>query len=242
MKTTIKSNQKVKSSRLEIDSKRKSARTTRNEEDIEKPLLQNFKVSSKKSKLIIASLILLVLLGGLGYFGYKSLVLAWVDNTPITRYTLYKQMEEKFGQQYTEQLIVESLIAKEAKAKGVEVSDMDIDSEIGKIQESQGGADKLEQALTAQNMTMPQLRNQLKFRLMIEKTFGKDIAITEQELNEYIEKNKAQMPPMEGMSASESASLKQQVSQSLKSEKLNKTFEDWIKMTQEGPRVKKVSI
>jgi len=195
-----------------------------------------------KNKWMIGVLVLIILLGGVGYFGYQHLVLAWVDNTPITRYTLYKQLEEKYGKGFTEQLISESLIIKESQAKGVEVTDVDIDPEIKKIEDSQGGADKLKQAIETQNVTMLQLRNQIKYKLLIDKSFGKDVTITEQEVNEYIEKNKDQMPPLEGMPASESAKLKQQISDSLKSEKVNKTFEDWLRESLQSSRVKRMQI
>ncbi len=244
MDTNTKTKSKRQNSNAQvISSRRKTSRTiVKDETNNELPMYNSFSLSSKKSRLVIGSLVLLIALSAIGYFGYNSLVLAWVDNTPITRFTLYKQMEEKFGKEFTEQLIVESLVNKEAKSKGIEVSEMDIDMEVQKIEASQGGADKLSQAMAAQSVTMPQLRNQIKFKLLIDRTFGKDMTITEQELADYMEKNKAQIPPMEGMQASESAELKKQISDSLKNEKVTKSFQEWLKQAQESPRVKKVSI
>jgi hypothetical protein len=194
------------------------------------PISPSKKTIASKSfpkKLLIAILVCITLLGFISYFGYKHLVLAWVDNTPITRYSLYKQLEDKYGKDFTEQLISESLIQKEANAKGVEVSETEIDGEIKKIEDSQGGAEKLKQAMEAQNVTMTQIRNQIKYQLMIVK--------------DYIEKNKDQMPPAEGMTASESAKLNQQIRESLKKEKVNKTFEDWLREALKSSRVKRLS-
>ncbi len=208
------------------------------------PISPSKKTIASKSfpkKLLIAILVCITLLGFISYFGYKHLVLAWVDNTPITRYSLYKQLEDKYGKDFTEQLISESLIQKEANAKGVEVSETEIDGEIKKIEDSQGGAEKLKQAMEAQNVTMTQIRNQIKYQLMIDRTFGADMALTDQEVKDYIEKNKDQMPPAEGMTASESAKLNQQIRESLKKEKVNKTFEDWLREALKSSRVKRLS-
>lgn len=200
-----------------------------------KPLLS--KLRNKKTLIVLC---LFIALSAAGYLTYNHLVLAWVDNTPITRYTLYKQLEEKYGKDFTEQLISESLIQKEAKAKGVEVTESEIDGEIKKIEDSQGGAEKLKQAMEAQNVTIPQIRNQIKYQLIIDRAFGKDISLTDQEVKDYIEQNKDRMPPMEGMSASESAQMDQQIRESLKKEKVNKTFEDWLREALQSSRVKRL--
>lgn len=197
------------------------------------------KKQSLKKWWIITALGVIAAVSLLGYLGYKNMVLAWVDNTPITKLTLYKQLEEKYGKDFTEQLISEALILKEAEAKGVQVSETDIDAEIKKIEDQQGGADKLKQAMDAQNVTMIQLRNQIKYKQMIDKSFGKDVTISDQEVNDYMEKNKEQIPPVENMQASESAKLKQQVADSLKAEKINKSFQDWLRESLQSSRVKR---
>lgn len=196
--------------------------------------------SYARNKWLIVILVLIVTVLVFGYLGYKNLVLAWVDNTPITKLTLYKQLEEKYGKDFTEQLISEALIKKEAEAKSVQVTDTEIDAEIKKIEDQQGGADKLKQAMEAQNVTMTQLRNQIKYKQMIDKSFGKNVTVSEKEVSEYMEKNKDQIPPTENMQASESAKLKQQISDSLKNEKINKSFEDWLRQSLQGSRVKRL--
>lgn len=206
---------------------------------LEEKQLPTQKQSLKKWWILVGVGVLLAI-SLIGYLGYKQLVLAWVDNTPITRYTLYKQLEEKYGKDFTEQLISETLIMKEAKARGVSIDESAIDAEIKKIEVSQGGADKLKQAMEAQNITMSQLRSQIKYKLLIDKAFGMDISISDKEINDYMETNKDQIPPTEGMAASESAQLKQQIAETLKGEKINKSFEPWLRDALQSSRVKRI--
>lgn len=218
----------------------RSKRSTHPEIDVNKTERRSV-YSYKRNRLLIIVITLISIVSVFGYLGYKNLILAWVDNTPITKLTLYSQLEEKYGKDFTEQLISETLILKEAQKKGVQVSEDDINGEIKKIEDQQGGAEKLKQAMDSQNVTLTQLRNQIKYKQMIDKAFGKDVAVTDQEVNEYMKKNKAQIPPTENMSASESARLKQQIGDSLKNEKINKLFEDWLRESLKGSRVKRLT-
>jgi hypothetical protein len=132
------------------------------------------------------------------------------------------------------------LILKEAEAKGVAASEFEIDAEVKKIQDSQGGSEKLMQAMEAQNVTMKDLRKQIMYKQLIDKTFGGNSDVTEQEINEYKEKNKDQMPPTDGLSASESAQMKDQIKETIKAEKVNKAFDDWLRDSLQGSRVKRL--
>src|SRR5437763_1391236 len=48
----------------------------------------------------------------------KYMVVAWVDNKPITRFEYYSSLEKKYGKDVREQLIVEKLINDEAQKRG----------------------------------------------------------------------------------------------------------------------------
>lgn len=176
----------------------------------------------------------------LGYLGYKNLVLAWVDNTPLTKFNLYNTLEKRYGKDYTDRLITETLILNEAKNRNVEAADTDLDAEIKKIEDQEGGADKLDQALITQKMTRDDLKSQLKFRILVEKMFGKDVVISDEEIDNFVEKNKAQYPEFENPQSSEAARLRQQVADNLKSDKVSKSFNEWLTTALESSRIKRL--
>lgn len=208
-----------------------------------KPDLLNIE-SEEKSPLkkwwAVTSLGLVAALGLIGYLGYKNMVLAWVDNTPITKLDLYNTLEKRFGKDYTDRLVTETLILNEAKNRGVEISEDEINSEIKKFEDQEGGADKLDQALITQKMTREDLKAQLKFRKLIEKMFGKDVVISDKEISDFVEKNKAQYPEFENPKSSEAGKLKQEIADNLKNEQISKSFNEWLTEAQKSTRIKRL--
>ncbi len=101
-------------------------------------------IISRKNAPIFITILGVVLLG---FLAYRYLVVAWVDQTPITRFQLYSQLEKKYGSDITEQLITEDLIKNEAKKRNVDISDDEIKAELTKIEEQQGGPRKLDEIL-----------------------------------------------------------------------------------------------
>lgn len=191
-------------------------------------------ISVKKKTIILLSIAILAVLG---YLIYKLMIVAWVDNTPITRMQLDKTLEEKYGKDLKEQLISERLISQEAKKRGVNATSQDIDTQIKKIEDQQGGADKLNQLLQMQAMTRKDLTDQIKYQILIEKMFGSDASTTPQEISDYIDKNKDQFADFKDDDSSESAQIKQGVADSLKRQKVGQNFNTWLKQELQGKRV-----
>lgn len=190
---------------------------------------------STKQKIIF--LLLLGILALLIYYGYKFSVLAWVDQTPVTRFQLYQELDKKYGKDLREQLITETLINNEAKKQGVVISQDELDSQIKKIEEQQGGKDKLDQILTLQGMSRQDLDTQIRYQLLIEKMFGKDVTVADNEIKDYIDKNKDQFPDFSDDESSESAKVKTGVADLLKRQKIGQSFNDWLKQALESPRI-----
>lgn len=191
-------------------------------------------IFEKKSKKTISIVLLVIGLGLLAFLASRYLVVAWVGNTPITRIQLYKELEKRYGKDTREQLIVQTLVEQEAKAKGISISQSEIDAEIQKIEKEQGGADKLNEILQLQNINRGDFRNLVRLQLLRQEMFGQGAEITDKELDQYIKDNKEQLP--ENMDQN----LRETIRNNLKQQKINESFNKWLQETLESAKVKRV--
>lgn len=193
---------------------------------------------STKQKMIVLAGIAVV---GLAlFFGYKYLIVAWVDRIPITRFQLDQDLEARYGKDATDRLVGQTLIMSEARKRNVYSNDTDVKTELDKIAEEQGGMDKLTQLLQFQGMTVDDFQKQLKYQILIEKMFGKDMTVSDDEINTYMTTNKDQLPQITDPQSSESAKLKQSILDTLKRQKTTQAFNDWLKQTTASSRVIKL--
>jgi hypothetical protein len=186
-----------------------------------------------KRYLYLGALLLLVL--GAIWLASRFLVVAWVDKQPVTRIEFYKALEQKYGKDVREQLIVEKLVASEAKRRNVSVSDEEISEEVKKIESEQGGKEQLNQILQIQGIAESEFRNLVRLQLLKQKMFGEDINVTGEEVTQYLTENSQSLP-----AATDSASQalqKEQVSEQLKQQKINTNFNNWLRDALGGSRV-----
>ncbi len=168
---------------------------------------------------------LIVLLFSVFLYFFKGLfIVATVNGQPVSRIAVVSELEKQGGKQTLDSMITQVLITQEAKNKNITVSQQEIDEEVKKIEESlskQG--QNLDQALTAQGMSKKTLEQQIKIQKIVDKLLGKDINITDKEVNDYIEKNKDLLPQDQNPEE-----LKSQISQQLKQQKLQEKFQGFI--------------
>lgn len=195
-------------------------------------LRQNYLNRVNKKTVAIAAVV--VGLGLLAFVASKYLVVAWVDNKPISRFDLMGELDKRYGKDTREQLIVQSLIASEAQKKNVSVSDVDIDAEVQKIETEQGGADKLNQALQMQGISQGEFRNLVRLQLLRQKLFSGGTSVSDGEVEAYITENKAQLP--ETIDDKIKSSIKDELLQ----QKTAATYSAWLKDAIAGSRVKRI--
>lgn len=194
----------------------------------------------KVSKRTLALAATIVVIGGLLYLAGRYAVIAWVDNRPITRFQLYSNLENRYGKDMTEQLIVENLIVSEARQKNISATDGEIDAEIKKIEEQQGGADQLNQILQVQGIGQAEFRNLIKLQLLRTKIFSEGIMVSDQQIDSYIDQNKENIPAAtEGASPDDKVKLRQDVKDQLVQEQVSTKFNEWLKTNLQGDRVKR---
>jgi hypothetical protein len=172
---------------------------------------------SKTTKTFIVVLVVFALLLGVAYYFKGVFIAATVNGNPISRMSVVRELEKKAGKNILDTMITKKLIESEVKKQGITVSSEDINSEIKKIEEqvtAQGGT--LEEALAGQGMTEDDLREQIRINKELEQILGDKIAVSDEEINQYLSANK--IPPTKGVSSDD---LKSQIREQLKGQKFN---------------------
>ncbi len=188
-------------------------------------------------------LIAVFLIGGFIYLLSKWLVVAWVDQRPITRVQLLSQLEEKFGENLKDQLISEALIINEAKRRGVSVSEDEINKDFGQTEQQVGGKQMLLSLLARDGTTEEEFRKRIMLQILVQKMFSDGVNVSEDEINKYLEENKDSLPPealQADMSSTVSSQLRIEITDQLKNQKISQAFRTWLEDTKNSSRVIKI--
>ena len=185
--------------------------------------LKGFYKDPKKKKILFILLgvfiIILVLI-----LNINLLVAALVNNRPIFRTQLIKELEKQGGQQVLDSLITETLIKQEAAKNKIVITEADIEAELKKIDDTlkkQGTT--LDDALTLQGQKKDDLKRNLSVKLIIEKLLNDKISISDEEVRKEYDANKSSYPK-----DSKFDDLKEEIRENLKSQKLSQEYQKWI--------------
>ncbi|MBI2065923.1 SurA N-terminal domain-containing protein [Candidatus Woesebacteria bacterium] len=170
----------------------------------------------------VAALIILI---GIVLTLTKSLfVAAIVNGTPISRFTVVKELERQGGADALNTFIERALIFQEAKKQGVSVSKEAIDSQIADIEKLlKGQGVTLDEALKSRGQTRSELIEQIRIQKTVEAILAQKINITEEDLANYFEENKELLE--EGATLE---GVKEDIRQQLFQQKLNEEYSKWI--------------
>ncbi|MFH1840766.1 MAG: SurA N-terminal domain-containing protein [Candidatus Shapirobacteria bacterium] len=186
--------------------------------------IQPVKPIVSRGKKIAITILILFILGALGYNFKHLFVVALVNQTPIARFTFDRQLEKQIGKDFLENEISRQLILQEAAKQKIEVQTSEIDTKVTEIEkqiEDRGA--KLEDLLAAQGQTRDSLRDQLRVQLIIEKILAKDISVTEEEIKTYYDQNKASFAEDQTLDQ-----VKTSVAQQLFQQKLSEKISPWL--------------
>lgn len=185
-----------------------------------------------KTRKFLVPLVIIVLAVAL-YFLKGQLIAATVNGEPISRLALIKELEKQEGAKTLDSLITQTLILQEAKKQKIIISDDELGEEIKKLEESftkQG--QNLNQLLEVQGVSQNELRKQIRLQKIVEKLAGKDIQVSEQEINDYLEKNKNLLPK-----DAKPEDLKLQAKEQLEQEKLNSQIQSLIQSLRQSAKI-----
>lgn len=189
-------------------------------------------------KYLYAVVIVLAVIGVL-FTASRFWVIAWVDNKPVTKFELYSVLESRDAGKTSEELITNALVKSEGSKQRQSISDGEVEAEIKKIEDNQGGAEQLDQILSIRGLTREDFRKLVSQQLLIQKLFGKDVNITEEDVDKYIETEKASLDPkvLASPESSEAARMREGIKEQLKWDKVNENYNNWLKENLEGGRV-----
>jgi len=158
----------------------------------------------------------IIVIGALAYRYKGLLIVATVDGSPISRFSVIEELEKKSGKATLDALIIQKLIAVEAQKKGITVNDNDVNAEIKKIEEQLKEQGKtLAEALSAQGMTEEDLKVQLAIQKKLEKLLADKTQVTDEEIAQFIKDSKIVIP------AGQEDSYKNQARDQIQQNKLN---------------------
>lgn len=178
--------------------------------------------SIKKPYLYTAVAALAVVL--IAYLARGLFVAAIVNGQPITRLAVVKELEQQYGETTINSLITKSLIQQEAKKQNVQISDAEVDTEIKKIEDNiKQQGQNFDELLAAQNLTKDKLKEQIKLEKTIQKIIGKDIQVTDKDVQDYITANAESLP-----ADSDPETLKPAIKQQLEQQKMSEKFQTWL--------------
>ena len=188
---------------------------------LKKQFLSNINSFDKKKAILIAAVLGVA---ALGYLGRGLFVVALVNGTPISRLAVVRELEKQGGSETLDNLVVKSLIFQEARKKGVTVSQEELDQELSRINDivSKQGM-TLDEALALQNQSKNDLIEQIKLQKTVERILADKIAVTEEEVNDYFDKNKELFD--DGAKLEDvSGEIRNQLAQT----KLSSAYQSWI--------------
>ena len=170
----------------------------------------------------IAILLLVgILLGVL--FAYQGLpVAAIVNGQPIFRWEVANVLFQRYGQQTIQGIVTERLIASEAQKSGITVTQTDIDSKSKQILSSFGSNMTVDDFLKFQGMQKQDFDNQIKLQLTVERILGKDLTITDSDVQSFIASNQATLV------ATDPAKLKEEATNAIRDEKISEKVQEWL--------------
>lgn len=183
------------------------------------------KLPVKRQTALIAGIILLLALLGGGLYRYRGLfVAATVNGAPISRLSVIQDLEKQSGKAALDNLIAKKLIRDAAKGKGIAVTPADIDGEMKKIEAQvtgQGGT--LDDALAQQGITRDLLTDQITVRKELEGVLADQTAVSDQEIQDYVAKNKLTAPK-----GTDPSVFTDQIRQQLSQQKFSTAADQWI--------------
>jgi foldase protein PrsA len=211
----------------------KISKKTKTEKTVNKIPLSLIKNFPKANKRNLAILLAIIILAGTLYYFKNQFIVAMVNGKPIFRLTLIRELEKQTGKGVLDSLITKTLILDEAKKQNVSISDGEINEEVKQIEENiskQG--QELTALLDAQGMTRNDLLEQIKLQKTVEKIAGKDISISEQEVDDYIKTNKDLISK-----DTDIEKIKETIKGQLEQEKLNEKIQTWVESLRQNAKI-----
>ncbi|HZJ99557.1 MAG TPA: peptidylprolyl isomerase [Tissierellaceae bacterium] len=129
-------------------------------------------------------------------------IVATVGDMKITKSEFYDELVKQNGTQVLDILVANKIKDAEIEAKDINISDEEIEEDLEKMKEFYGSEEALENDLITYGLTLDDVKNNIKSNLEIELLLEPYIEITDEEMKDYFEANKASFDQVEEVRAS----------------------------------------
>lgn len=189
--------------------------------------------STPKRKKTLYAVIALLLFVGLGYLLFQRglIVASVVNGQPIFTWDLYRVLGARFGLQTLEGMVSEELIRQEAGKAGVAVTQTEIDAKEKEIIKGLGNGANIDELLKFQGITKADFDRQIQLQLTVQKILEKDVTVTDKDVDDFIEKNKA------SLTATEPATLREEAQRAVKDQKVGEKIQSWFTALKEKAKI-----
>lgn len=150
------------------------------------------------------------------------LVAAVVEGRPVWSWELNGVLVDRYGKQTLEGMISEKLIESEARKLGVVMTPAEVAAREEEIVKGLGGGMSLEEILKIQGLTKSEFDRQITLQLTVQKLLGKDLAITDTDVDNFIATNRATLV------ATEEAALKSEARQAILDAYIGEKLQPWF--------------
>jgi foldase protein PrsA len=172
-------------------------------------------IKLNKKTLAIAGIVLAVLV--VAYLLKGLVIAATVNGAPISRFAVISELEKVSGKNALESMITRKLISNEARVKDITVSKEEVAAEIKNIADRlKAQGQELAAALESANMKQSDLEEQIEAQKVIEKLVADKIAVTGEEVANYIKEYK--VPVTKGQEVEINSQIQEQLRQQKLSE------------------------
>lgn len=205
-------------------SRRRSLKTANIVAPVEEARKEPRKISLPKNYFRFAAigLLLIVLALFLAWRNKGLLVAAMVNNQPVFRLSLDRQLESRYGSQTLDEMVGEMLIRQAGAQKKISVTTVEIDGKVAEIEKTLNGRISLKDALAQQGDTVEDFRHRVELQLLLEKLTAGQVQVSDTEITDYIDKNRA------SMTATDEAGLREEAKATLTSDKQNTVLRQYF--------------
>ena len=178
------------------------------------------KAASFRWGVLVVSIFVIIAIFFAASRGY--IVSALVNGKPIFGWELNRALVSRYGTQTLESIISERLIADAAAKGGIVIPQADVDAKVQELVASLGPNVNLDDVLKYQGMTKKEFEDQVRLQMTVEKILGKDIVISDTDVDTFIADNK------DALTATDEAGLRIEAKQTLLSQKINEKIQTWF--------------
>ena len=158
-------------------------------------------------------------------YAVKSLfIVAVVNNTVITRFSLDRELEKQYGQKVLQNRVTEALIMQEAKKQKISITKEELNAEMAKVEEEiKSSGQDLDTLLSAYGMTRADYEKQTNLQLLVNKLVGTSNLVTDEEIKSYYDANVSSFPKGTTLE-----SVKEEIRAQLAQSKVSENIQTWL--------------